>query len=225
MIYTIGDSFTFGDELPGSIILKNFIKPSELAWPSLLEKKWNKPVTNLGRPASGNTRLIKRAMDCVFKGDAEFIIVAWTSPYRIEWCDSDGIYDIWAGRNIKFLDDHRKVLVEIMERDNCDNVDRWQYNQWLRDVILLQSFFKIHNQRYLMLQSHLSQKLNNRWWGEYTNLTDQVDSTYFLGWPSEGMTEWIGNTTRGPGGHPLEDGHQQIAKKIDEYIRNLGWLS
>ncbi len=55
MIYAIGDSFTYGDELPSQ----------EYAWPSILAAKLNLQVTNLGRPASGNSRIVKRTIDAV----------------------------------------------------------------------------------------------------------------------------------------------------------------
>ena len=48
---------------------------------------------------------------------------------------------------------------------------------------------------------------------------------YWMDWQSEGMIEWMGDCPKGPGGHPLTLGHQRIANKINEHIRNLGWLS
>ena len=225
MIYAIGDSFTFGDELPDVIVTPENLKPSDIAWPALLSKKWNKPVTNLGRQASGNTRIIKRSMDCVFKGDAELIIVAWTNPSRIEWCDEQGPHDIWPGRDVRWMPASRVPMVEKLSREHNDEVDHWCYRTWLRDIILLQTFFKLHNQRYVMVQSHLSQLFNAYWPYRDLDLRDQIDTTYFVGWPLEGMTEWMGDCPRGPKNHPLELGHQRIADKIDEYIRNFSWVS
>ena len=47
----------------------------------------------------------------------------------------------------------------------------------------------------------------------------------YLGWPNEGIVEWMGDCPKGPGGHPLEQGQIKIGLKINEYIRNLGWIS
>jgi hypothetical protein len=47
----------------------------------------------------------------------------------------------------------------------------------------------------------------------------------WLGWPRAGFVEWMWDCPKGPGGHPLELGHQRIAEKINEYIRNIGWFS
>jgi hypothetical protein len=39
------------------------------------------------------------------------------------------------------------------------------------------------------------------------------------------MMEWTYKTPQGPAGHFLEEGHQKVAEKINEYIRNIGWVS
>jgi hypothetical protein len=43
-----------------------------------------------------------------------------------------------------------------------------------------------------------------------------IDHTKFVGWPNDGMVEWAHDSPRGPGGHPLEQGHKLIAEKIYE---------
>jgi hypothetical protein len=52
---------------------------------------------------------------------------------------------------------------------------------------------------------------------EYIKL---VDTTKFIGWPKHGFVEWAYGTPHGPGGHPLEQGHKQIAEKIYEACNN-----
>ena len=60
---------------------------------------------------------------------------------------------------------------------------------------------------------------------EAVQLSGQVDTEYCIDWPNGHMCEWMGNSPKGPGGHPLELGHQRIAERINEHIRNLGWIS
>jgi hypothetical protein len=226
MIYCIGDSFTYGSELPDVINLTHLNKvPSIYAWPSLLEKKLSSPVINLGKEASGPTRMIKRAMDCVFNGDADIIIIAWPRFDRIEWADSKGIFDIWPGRNIERMPVERHSIIKNITSTWSDELDHWIYRCWLRDIILLQTFFKQHNQKYIMLQSHYSQHFNKKWIDVDTNLFQFIDTTYFLGWPYESMMEWTFGTPQGPYGHFLEQGHEIVTDKIYEYIRHLGWIS
>jgi lysophospholipase L1-like esterase len=43
-------------------------------------------------------------------------------------------------------------------------------------------------------------------------------------WVIGSMVEWMGDCPKGPGGHPLELGHQRIAEKINEHIKRLGWI-
>lgn len=225
MIYCIGDSFTFGAELPDIYADPSRNTPSKYAWPALIEQKLAHPVTNLGRQGSGNTRVIKRAMDCVFAGDAELIIIAWPTPDRIEWCDEEGIYDIWAGRNIRWLPHRRQEMVGLATGDWTNEVDHWSYRRWLRNIIILQSFFKLHNQKYMMFQTHLTQRWNLEWLTRDQDLLKHVDLTYFAGWPYYGLCEWFGDAPKGPHSHPLELGHERIADKVYDYIRNFGWFS
>ena len=222
MIYCIGDSFTFGAELPDIDREPTGLVHSNLAWPTLLEHKLNRLVKNLGHQGSGNIRVIKRSMDCVFAGDADLIIIAWPTPDRIEWCDEDGIYDIWAGRNIRWLPNRRHEMVELATHDWCNEVDHWSYRRWLRNIIMLQTFFKFHNQRYMMFQTHMTQRWNELWADRDQDLLQHVDLEYFVGWPNQGVCEWSYGTPHGPHGHPLELGHERIAEKVYEYIMTLG---
>jgi hypothetical protein len=57
-----------------------------------------------------------------------------------------------------------------------------------------------------------------------TQLAEQIDTNYFLGWPNDQMVEWTYGCAKGPGGHFLEDGHRKVAEKINEHIRSLGWI-
>jgi hypothetical protein len=70
----------------------------------------------------------------------------------------------------------------------------------------------------------LDQQLYNGAWNSVQYLWDGVDTRYYLGWPFEGIYMWQGDCPRALLGHPLELGHKRIAEKINEHIRNLGWL-
>ena len=223
MIYCIGDSFTFGAELPDAI---SGVNPSTLAWPAVLGRKLDRPVTNLGKQATGPNRAVKRAMDCVFKGDADIIIVAWPNPDRIEWADEDGIYDIWAGRNPGRVAERRLAMITKATDDWVqEKTDQWNYRRWLRTVILLQTFFKANNQKYIMLQTYLSRQYNMLYMDQEIELIKHIDKEYFLGWPDESMMEWTYRMPKGPWGHFLEQGHETVAEKVYEHIRNIGWVS
>ena len=214
----IGDSFTAGDELNDRTV----------SWPYLLGNLLSADTINMGRSGAGNERIIKRTIDTTFDGTTDIIVVAWSNPQRAEIADEDGVFTYWPSRNVKFVSKpDRANLIKAVAVAECENVHTWSHRRWLRDIILLQAFFKQHNQKYIMIQSHESQYMNIKWLLEtdkHVDLSKHIDTEMFLGWPVDGIVEWAGDAPRGPNGHPLELGHQRIADKIYEHIRNLGWL-
>ena len=227
MIFCVGDSFTFGDELPDLPYWQRET-PSQLAWPSKLESLLGVTVVNRGKPACANSRIIKRAIDATLEKKYDIVIVAWSNPDRYEFIDQHELYSDWPGRNPRGLMAKKLEWHQYLESRTTDDYFVWSHRRWLRDILLLQAFFTVNNQKYLMVQSHQSQHQNFLYLihkNLHNDLADHIDTKYFPGWPCEGFVEWIGLSPRGPNGHPLELGHQKIAEKINEYIRNLGWIS
>jgi lysophospholipase L1-like esterase len=216
MIYCIGDSFTYGEELSNR---------EQDAYPYVLSRMLETTVTNLGKPATGNYRMVKRTMDIVLNHKPELIVIGWSDPARQEFADDIGIVDLWAGRNYRNMQnssDHRRDLIKYM---TAYDVPGYYYTKWLRQIILLQSFCQANNVRCVMFNACNAEDWNRTYMAKHQDLVEHVDATTFVGWPLSGSTEWCFKTPHGPGGHPLEQGHQIIANKIYEHIRNLGWLS
>jgi len=215
MIYCIGDSFTYGDELTD---------PTQSAWPVLLGQLLDRPMINLGRSGSGTNRVVKRSMDCVYANDAELIVVAWPNFARIEFCDPYGIFDAWPGQNTDHLAlQERKTITKILTINHTNQMDVWSYRAWLRNIILLQNFFQANNQKYIMCQTASYNTefpaTNNQ------DLISHIDTKYYLDWQKAGICNWCEGVPIGPNHHPLEQGHEIIANKIYEYIRNFSWFS
>jgi hypothetical protein len=229
VITCIGDSFTAGAELPGYSCLGKDDVVSEFAWPAVLQELTDHAVTNLGRGGVGNTRIIKRAIDVTLAKSADIIVIAWSDHHRAEIIDENGIFCYWPGRNIDLvIDSKRKDIIKGITVAVTDNFYKWHHRKWLREVLLLQSFFKSHNQKYIMVQGHGSQHYNRMWVEEsqlHNDLAQHVDVQYFLGWPSDGFYEFTQGAEVCPGGHPGILGHRRIAERINEHIRNLGWIS
>ena len=225
MIYAIGDSFTEGGELPG----QDFGIPGKGAWPEVLSNLINKPVTNLGRSASGNTRIVKRAIDCVID-NADGIIICWTAHNRTEFADQFGIYDVWPGRDSRWWlttksgSEHRIELVKYLT--NHHNQDHY-YANWLRQIILVQNLCKSKNIPCAMFLAFGSDDFNVYKHKEnIKKLIEEIDLNLFVNNTlTESTVDWTYGTLKGLGGHPLEKGHQIIANKIYEHIRHLGWIS
>jgi hypothetical protein len=207
MIYCIGDSFTYGEELTDR----------EQAWPAVLGKKLNQSVINWGKPATGNYRIVKRAMDAVFAG-ASMIVIGWSDPARQEFADDVGITDLWAGRDFRRMqtcNDHRINLIKYM---TAYDVPRYYYVKWIRQIILIQAFCQANNVPCMMFSACNAEDWNRNYMFDHANLIDRVDPATYVGWPLSGSTEWTFGTPHGPGGHPLEQGHEIIAEKIYEHI-------
>lgn len=215
MIYAIGDSFTYGDELSSQ----------DLAWPAILSKKINKQILNLGRSATGNKRMVKRAIDATID-KSELIIIGWSDCNRQEFADEIGIYDIWAGRNYRAfqLDDptHRINLIKYM---TAYDTPEYYYAEWLRQIILVQSLCKLHNipcVMFITCGTHIS---HNQYHKQFEKLIGKIDHTIFVDDMFTSVGEWTFGVPHGPNGHPLEAGHEIIAEKIYEHIRNKCWVS
>jgi hypothetical protein len=222
MIYCIGDSFTAGAELP-DVGPPPQLKCSNLAWPTKLGELLDRPTVNLGRQGCSNDRIINRALECVWRRDADLVIVAWSVPGRIDMLDPHGNFAVWAGNNSFKGDDIRVELVKLLTTIYNDKSDNWYLRKWLRQVILLQAFFQKHNQRYFMVQTHVSQKLNKNFWNYNSDLTNQIDPEFFIGWPFLGFNDWTVGIPKMPQQHPSEQGHLAIAQQIHEFMKKFGW--
>ena len=212
-LLTVGDSFTYGEEL------------AELtsSWPFLLGSKLGYEVTNLAKPGSGNARMVRHAVEQINNYDV--IIIAWSHFARTELADENGFYDIWPGCNAlshKEFSPWRSELIEYYTRHHNDN---YLYKQYLLNIILIQQYLKTNNKKYIMLDSFGNHQANQRTSSINKDLLDQIDSTYYLGWSDETMMEWTYGCPQGLGGHFLEQGHEIVADKIYEYIRHLSWIS
>jgi lysophospholipase L1-like esterase len=210
MIQAIGDSFTYGDELPSQ----------DLAWPSLLSKKLNKTVLNKGRPASGNKRMIKRAIDAIIDKN-ELIIIGWSDCNRQEFADNIGTYDLWAGRNHRAfqLEDptHRINLIKYM---TAYDTPEYYYADWLRQIILVQNLCKANDVDCVMFIACGANTSHTQYNTKYKKLVDAIDHSMFVDDMFTSVGEWTYGTPHGPNGHPLVEGHEIIANKIYEHIRN-----
>ena len=215
MIHAIGDSFTYGDELSSQ----------DLAWPALLSSKINLPIINKGRPATGNTRMVKRAIDAVIDG-SEMIIIGWSDCHRQEFADDMGTYDIWAGRNYRAfqLEDptHRINLIKYM---TAYDTPEYYYANYLRQIILVQSLCKGYNVQCVMFVACGSNNSHKQYHKKFEKLVNAIDQSMFVDNMFTSVAEWTYKAPRGPNGHPLEQGHEIMANKIYEHIRNKCWVS
>ena len=218
-IFTVGDSFTYGEELDNR---------EKDCWSQLLA---NKPgaqyLINLAKPGSGNRRMVRNVIEHVLGGaPVDLVIIGWSSPGRMEFADASGIYDLWPGYGgALFRNDDQEWRLELLDYINKHHDPSYLYTQYLIDIVMLQSFLKERNIKYLMLSTVMNEYYHNIFYTRTKPLSTTIDEKYYIGWPTQGMAEWTNGCKRGPNNHFLEEGHQIVATKIYEHIRNLGWLS
>ena len=212
-LLTVGDSFTYGEEL------------AELtsAWPFLLGNKLGYDVTNLAKPGSGNTRMVRHCVEQV--NNYDIAIIAWSHFARIEMADEGGFYDLWPGSSYVSHRGWADWRWEIIDYFTKHHNDDYLYRQYLLNIILIQNFFKANNKPYLMLDSFGNHQVNNRTAEANKDLLDQIDSRFYVGWPRDTMMEWAYNTEIGPKGHFLDRGHVKVAEKIYQHMEQLSWVS
>lgn len=204
LLYTVGDSFTYGEELTD---------PATQAWPTLLSKKLGYDLTNRGKPGCGNSYIVKDVIKQIPKLKPDLVIVAWTSCGRMEFADRHSVYDISPSWNRRFEKSypHRETLMKYI---TSHNNELHQYRGWLRSVILLQDFFKLRNINYRFVNTFDNHELNKKYAKISKEYIELIDTERFLGWPNISMMEWMADCPKGPGGHPLELGHARIADAI-----------
>ena len=213
MLYTVGDSFTYGQELPN---------PEQQAWPVLLADRLGYRLINDGRPGVGNEYIVKQTIKAVAKHKPNLVVVAWTCCGRQEHADEHGVYDVWPGCSSRVFDEDPKLQYrkELIKYITVNNNAEHEYRRWLRQVILLQSFLQNHSIEYIMCNVFDNQHRFGKYYKDNQGYYELIDHTKFVGWPTDGFVEWAYDTPHGPGGHPLEQGHKQIAEKIYEACNN-----
>ncbi len=211
-LLTVGDSFTYGEEL----------HDRTQSWPNLIANKIVYELSNLAKPGSGNTRMVRHVVEHVH--NYNMVIIAWSHFARFEMADEDGFYDIWPGSNY-YPGKLHPWRWEVIKYFTAYHNDDYLYRQYLLNIILLQNFLKANNKRYLMVDSFGNHQANARTSKTNKDLLNQIDNTYYVGWPNESMMEWAYQTPIGPYGHFLDEGHIKVGEKIYEHIRNLGWVS
>lgn len=205
-LLTVGDSFTHGDELADRYS----------AWPYKLADLLGYEVHNMGQSGCSNTSIVRRTLEELSISHYDLVIIGWTSAGRIEWKDDIGIaYDMWPGTTAtgKFFKDH-PWRADLLNYINRHHKPEYLYQQYLIQVLLLQSYFKANNIEYRMIDVRHKDYYRAVGKEMHDKLEQQINTDKFVGWDKYGMDELTAGLPRGPGGHPLEQGHERIANEL-----------
>ena len=215
-LLTVGDSFTYGEEL----------SDRTQSWPQKLANRINYELLNLALPSASNDKILRRTLDYLATESADLVVIGWSNIGRSEHADEFGYYDVWPGyQGAIFARDGfnwRNQLVDYVSRyHNSEAIHR----KFLQQVILLQSYLKLRNINYVMCNIVQNEYYKKKHFDGQQEFFAQVDREKFLGFNESGMMEWTYGCPQGPGGHFLEQGHQIVANQIYEHIRHIGWIS
>ncbi len=152
-------------------------------------------VLNAAEPGYSNDAIIRTTVELIEQTGLDHAIIAWTTPHRIE-----------VNKQHLTPTSHRKYG-SICDQVFLDWQEDWAVDKFYTQVALLDGYLRNKGVNYLFVR------------------TFDVPNITIGNWVPGQMVEWMGDCPKGPGGHPLELGHQRIADKINEHIRNLGWLS
>ncbi len=169
---------------------------SPVAWPDLVPD-----TVNIAVPGAGNDHIVTSTIVHIeTHDDIDRAIIAWTTPHRITI----------SGKNLTPTSQKRYgKLVDEVFRDWDED---WAWRKFRAEVAALHGYLEHKSIPHVFVST----------FGIPANTIH--DCMYWLGWGTEGMVEWMGDCPKGAGGHPLELGHQRIAEKINEHIRNIGWI-
>lgn len=224
-ILAIGCSLTAGEELPDVDDIKfevgqehqKFFLTSELAYPSLIAKTYNAELTNLSMNGGSNGRIFRKAMSESSRHNYDLIIIGWALYQRLDFQYNGTDYPL----SVSDPDmENRFPWLKEFYANHYSGTSMIEL--WLAFIVSLQNHFKFKNQKYLFLGVDV---LNQDEKLLFPELVNEVDQTYYLGWPDEHLGG--ANTPKdniGPKGHPLEKGHQVIAEKIIDKIKELKWF-
>ena len=211
-LLAVGDSFTRGDEL----------EDLDLAWPKVLGNKIGYHVTNLAQSGGANQRIVREIVTNV--NNYDLFVIGWSMFDRLELCDDAGIFESWPAKRCAHMS-------RSMNRRDFDKWytlnfnDDYLYREYLIDIIATQSILELHNKPYIMIDAFGNHLWPQRFTDANKDLISRIHTDHFVGWPDASMQEIAGDCEYGPIGHFLQVGHERVADKIYEYIRNFGWVS
>lgn len=223
LLYTLGDSFTYGDELA---------HPGIEAWPVKLANKLNYTIVNHGQSGCSNAHIVKTAIKNIDSLKPDLVIIAWTSFLRMEFSDNVlGKWHTWPGRDVTFTSEtqFRETLLKyitVYQDFLC------LYENYLLDIITMQNYLKIRGIEYRFINAFHYDKSQADYFvdSRLKLLRNQIDFDKFWGWPDIGIIEWLyvfmedGLMKKEQRGHPDAQGHICIANKMFSLLGQDGYL-
>lgn len=167
----------------------------------------------------GNTRTSVITKVVVEKFKPDFLVIGWSSPYRIDYVTNDGhkagrfegVDSTWRTWHMR---DHLRYFGKMLGYD----ADLTVHTQWLNEIIGTQTYLKTRGINYVMYNALESITTQNT--ADLTALKAQISwDNYYK--PNENHMDFVleNNMVCDPKDyHPSAQGHIEWAKKLKEFI-------
>ena len=122
MIYTFGDSYTWG----WNFYIDASIDDEEqkrLIWPSVLADKLGQPLTDFSLPASSNWRIARKLQSLNLTKD-DIVLIGWTAPTRFEF---------GLAHDYDSIPSHPDIHYRITDMDEDDGIKTKRMSYHLMD--------------------------------------------------------------------------------------------
>jgi len=234
MLFANGCSMTIGWELGGQQIGQDGILVHDLdpiykeknAWPKKLADYLNMSCTNYAIAGSSNDRIIRTTMDWTAnylrnnKAEDLFVVIGWTAPSRVEFRINQVWRDLlpYSGTKEKNLQKIYNFYTRYIHDDDADNI------RTVINILSLQSWLKTNKIPYLFCNCFYADGLNIDYstFSDISSMINYIDSARYYGDyndPLVAMQRVCRGLPKGPGGHPLIEGHDKWATILYQYIK------
>jgi len=236
-IYTVGDSFSFGQELGGSDVEpKDFYTCTDYmrdnSYTGIIAKTWGvDTVINRSLPGGSNDRTFRMITTDLptyfgdFKPEEIYVFISLTHASRREFYDND--LDCWNALITNYGPDpkySKKQSIDFWKLYSAyfDNTKE-STTRFLSQILSMQSFLKGLGIRYLMSDSmHHDEEFWNYYKTVHTNVVYMIDTDRY--YRDEPFNSFVGRKGLpfGKYHHPLEEGHIAWAQHLMGYIYEKG---
>lgn len=234
-LYVAGDSWTHGSELmnPNGNLDDVFAPVHETHrrthyWPRLVANHLGLELIDGSYPGAGNDRMLRT---CIYdvsqlldQGRRPFVIVSWTQLHRFELPEPpEGLfyYSFVSPRDGNLPN----VAKDIFKAWSFDRTD---VTRWLQQILCMDYFIKANSLGYITttvfrdIYRLFEEHTTDAYFKPYVNqIKRHVNfNRHFLQISMQTYLAQQENVTYGPGGHPLEHGHQLLAEQFISQINN-----
>ena len=125
ILYTVGDSFTFGDELSNP----------KKAWPYIVGDKLGCEVHNLARNGASNDYIMLTTVNYLENNKPEYIIIGWTTENRLDIGGKSATINhdpqVFRNWNDDWASKKLKTQIITMDKYICKNYNRYHCSTWI----------------------------------------------------------------------------------------------